>query len=258
MRPSESLRALLAHNLLLARRDLVPLIVFIAMPLVLMAFLQPALQLSLHAEGYTGATGAEQAVPGMAVMFVLYMVGVVGFRIFEEHGWGTWDRLRASPASRTAIIVGKVAPSFLVLVAQLVVLFVAGALLYDLAITGSLVALALVALAFAATVLSLGVLLAAVLSTAQQLNAAANIGATALAGLGGAIVPIGVLPGWAQAVAPVTPSHWAMEGFRTVILEAGGIVDVAGSVLALCAFAGLFTVLGATRFRVEDVKVSFA
>jgi ABC-2 type transport system permease protein len=258
MRSREPLRALLAHNLLLARRDLAPLIVFIAMPLVLMAFLQPALRLSLHAEGYTGATGAEQAVPGMAVMFVLFMIGVVGFRIFEEHGWGTWDRLRASPAGRTAIIVGKVAPSFLVLVAQLVVLFVAGALIYDLAITGSLLALALVALAFAMTVLTLGVLLAAVLSTVQQLNAAANIGATALAGLGGALVPIGVLPGWSQAIAPATPSHWAMEGFRTVILDAGGIADVAVPVLVLSAFAAGFTLLGASRFRVDDVKVAFA
>lgn len=256
--PVEPLRAMLGHNLLLARRDVAPVVVMIVMPLVLMAFLQPALRLSLQAEGYTNVTGAEQAVPGMAVMFVLYMVGVVGFRIFEEHGWGTWDRLRASPAGTAAIVAGKVAPSFLVLVVQLGSLFLAGAIFYRLPVAGSLIALVLVAAAFAAVVLALGVLLAALARTAQQLNALANVGATALAGIGGAIVPIGVLPGWAQTIAPSMPSYWAMRGFHSVILDGGGVSDVLVSVAMLTAFAALFAVVAAKRFRMDEVKVSFA
>lgn len=255
---SQPLLAMLSHNLLLARRDAAPVVVMIAMPLVLMAFLQPALRLSLKAEGYAAATGAEQAVPGMAVMFVLYMVGVVGFRIFEEHGWGTWDRLRASPAGTASIVVGKVAPSFLVLVVQLGSLFVAGAVFYRLRISGSILSLVLVAAAFAATVLTLGVLLAALARTAQQLNALANVGATALAGLGGAIVPIGVLPAWAQVIAPVTPSYWAMRGFQVVILDAGGLVDVLFPIAMLAAFAAVFAIVAAKRFRIDEAKVSFA
>ena len=256
--PVEPLRALLSHNLLLARRDAAPVVVMIVMPLVLMAFLQPALRLSLQAEGYANVTGAEQAVPGMAVMFVLYMVGVVGFRIFEEHGWGTWDRLRASPAGTPAIVAGKVAPSFLVLVVQLGSLFLAGSLFYRLRITGSVLALIVVAVAFASVVLALGVLLAALARTAQQLNALANVGATALAGIGGAIVPIGVLPEWAQAIAPSVPSYWAMRGFQVVILDGGGMRDVLVSVAMLTAFATAFAMVAAKRFHMDEEKVSFA
>ena len=256
--PLEPLRAMLSHNLLLARRDAAPVVVMTVMPLVLMAFLQPALRLSLQAEGYANATGAEQAVPGMAVMFVLYMVGVVGFRIFEEHGWGTWDRLRSSPAGTAAIVAGKVAPSFLVLVIQLGSLFLAGSIFYRLRITGSLLALVIVAAAFAAVVLTLGVLLAALARTAQQLNALANVGATALAGIGGAIVPIGVLPGWAQAIAPSMPSYWAMRGFQGVILDGGGVSEVLLPVAMLWAFSVIFAAVAAKRFRMDEAKVSFA
>ncbi|HUG86643.1 MAG TPA: ABC transporter permease [Euzebya sp.] len=256
MLPRDATTALLRHNLLLARRDAAPLVVMVAMPLVLMAFLQPALRLSLQAEGYDQASGAEQTVPGMAVMFVLYMVGVVGFRIFEEHGWGTWNRLRASPAGAAAVLVGKIAPSFLVLTAQLTVLFGAGVVLYGLRIAGSVIALLLVGLAFAGMVLALGVLLAAVARTAQQLNVLSNIGTTVLAGIGGAIVPLGTLPEWAQSLAPATPSYWAMLGFRTVILEGGHVGDVIPPVVVLLVFAGVFAALAATRFRFDDTKTA--
>jgi ABC-2 type transport system permease protein len=107
-------------------------------------------------------------------------------------------------------------------------------------------------------VLSLGVLLAAWARTAQQLNVLANVGTTALAGIGGALVPLTTLPGWAQTVAPATPSYWAMQGFRTVILDGGGVTDVLVPVGVLIGFAAAFGVVASVRFRFDEAKTSFA
>jgi ABC-2 type transport system permease protein len=106
-------------------------------------------------------------------------------------------------------------------------------------------------------VLTFGSLLAAFASNANQLNVFANLGGAALAGLGGALVPLSTLPGWARAVAPATPSYWAMRGFRSVILDGDGIGDVVAPVVALLAFAAVFALIAAVRFRFDEVKSSF-
>jgi len=65
------------------------------------------------------------------------------------------------------------------------------------------------------------------------------------------------MPGWAAAIAPAIPTYWAMKGFQSVILEDGGITDVAGATLVMIGFGVLFTVLAAWKFRFEDAKVYF-
>ena len=57
--------------------------------------------------GYPHANGAEQVVPGQAAMAAFFIVALVTFAFFAEHGWATWDRLRASPATSFEIVVGK-------------------------------------------------------------------------------------------------------------------------------------------------------
>ena len=41
--------------------------------------------------------------------------------------------------------------------------------------------------------------------------------------IGGALVPLSVLPQWAKTIAPLTPTYWAMRGFRSVILDGAGL-----------------------------------
>ena len=92
----------------------------------------------------------------------------------------------------------------------------------------------------------------------MQLNALANLGAIVLAGIGGALAPSTALPGWAKAIAPITPSYWAMRGFRSVILGPGGLADVVTPIAVLLAFAAAFVMVAAARFRVEEPKTSYA
>ena len=74
----------------------------------------------------------------------------------------------------------------------------------------------------------LGVAATALSRTAQQANAFAFTGMVLFGAIGGAFVPFNVLPGWAQAIAPVTPTYWAMRGMRSVVLDGQGL----GGVLA--------------------------
>ena len=259
-RPSASRSwAVVRHEFRVFRRDPVFFFVFISMPLVVMAFIKPTFRASLLLAGHTGnLNGAEQAVPGAAVMFSLFLVGNVGFSFFREYGWKTWDRVRASWATPVEVMVGKVALPLAQSAIQLVILFGVGGLLFRLHVRGSIPALALLAGSFAVCLVCLGLALLAICRTINQLNAFANLGAIVLAGVGGALAPSNALPEWARVVAPVTPSYWAMRGFRNVIIGGAGFRGVALSVGVLAAFSMAFVLLAATRFNYNDNKTSFA
>lgn len=247
--------AIARNDLRMVRRDPTQLVIFTAMPLVAMAFVKPAFRADLVLQGVKGANGAEQAVPGMAVMFAFFLVGNVGLYLFSEHGWNTWDRLRTTEASTAQILIGKTVTPFLVIAVQLSVLFGVGAPLYGLRVEGQPLALVPVAIALAICLIALGYLLFAISKTLLQLNTLATLGAIVLAGLGGAMTPLSVLPRWARAVAPATPGYWAMRGFRGVILDGAGFRGVAPSVAALLALAVVFGLLAMVRFNASEAKL---
>src|ERR1700680_1639270 len=136
--------ARLQSRLVLA--DWQPVGVLIVMPLLLLLFIRPAYRAELVAEGYTGTNGAEQAVPGLAVLFSFLLVSYMGFEFFREHGLHTWDRLRASALRPADLIAGKSLPFVALALLQYAVLFGAGAVLFGLRVRGSLIALALICL----------------------------------------------------------------------------------------------------------------
>src|SRR6476620_9495441 len=238
--------AMLSHEFRLVAQDPLPVMILIVFPLILMAFLKPTFRLALLASGHAGANGAEQVIPGQAVANGFYIVGMTSFAFFAEHGWNTWDRLRASGATSAEIIVGKAS-----------VIFAVSVPLFHLHSRGPLVALVPLVAAFAACLVMLGVMVTALCRTLQQANAVAFGGIVLFGALGGALVPLETLPGWARAVAPATPTYWVMRGFRSVILDGHGIAAVVLPAAVLLAMSLTFAAIALTRFRFGDAKISF-
>jgi ABC-2 type transport system permease protein len=126
------LRVVMAHELRMTSRDWSPVAVMLIFPVISMAFLKPAFQPALEQAGYKGANGAEQVVPGQAVIAAFFVVSLVVFAFFTEYGGSTWDRLRASRAASIEIILGKTLPRIALTVVQFVVVLIAGVLIFEL------------------------------------------------------------------------------------------------------------------------------
>ncbi len=246
------------NDLRILKSDPVFAVTFLIMPLVMMVVLKGVSRAALVQAGHAGANGAEQAVSGSAVLFAFFLVGNVGFGVFREHGWNTWSRLRASPASAGVLLAGKATVPLLLLATQMVVLFAVGLTVVGLHVRGSWAGLVLVLAAFGVCLGALGFALLAICRTVQQLNAFANLGALVLGAVGGALAPIQTLPGWVQAAAHVTPTYWAMRGLFAVTLDNEGLSDVLPSVAVLLAFAAAFALVAVRRLSVSEVKVSWA
>lgn len=249
--------SLMRHELKALRDDPGSLVFLLIMPLLMMALMKPLFQLSLRAEGFGQATGAEQAVPGIAAMFATFSASFAGFTFFREHGWNTWDRLRVSRATTSEIMLGKLAPTLFIAVVQLAILFGLGVVLLDLDIAGSISALAMIVVFFSLSMLSFGMAVVALTRTSVQLNTFANLFGIVFAGIGGALVPLAVLPNWVQVVAHFVPTYWAMDGFLRVVLEGGGLDDVIVPAAVLLLFAVVFATVAAVRFRFDETKVYY-
>ncbi|MBX6748470.1 MAG: ABC transporter permease [Micromonosporaceae bacterium] len=240
-------------RLLLA--DPAPIIVTIVLPVLFGAFLLPSSRAQLRQSGIANATGAEHLVPGLAVLFAFLGVSLVGTLFFREHAWGTWDRLRASSASTADIFVGKLLPLYACLLAQLAVVFTAGAVMFGYRVTGSLLALAVVLALFVAVLVAFGAMLAAVFRTMDQAIVIGNVGGMAMAGLGGALAPASTLPAWAQAAAHASPAYWTLDAIEDITLHRAGLADVTTPLAVLAGFLVLFSAVAVARFRAEDTKV---
>lgn len=246
----KSAGAIVANDLRIAASDPGPLIFFVGIPLVAMAFVEPVYS-RLVGAGPRG--GASQAVSGMAVMFGLLLSGWVGQGYFREHIWGTWDRVLISGLRPADVLLGKVLAPLVILSVQLASLFVVGGLLFRLDLGRAGVALVLVAACLACTLVALGMAMAGLCRTLAQLNAANGVVSLAFAGAGGALTPVSDVPSWAAAVAPWTPAYWAMRGFRAA-LGGGGFSGVAGPCAVLTAFCAVFLGTALASLRAWKAK----
>jgi ABC-2 type transport system permease protein len=246
------LATILAHELRLIRRDPLPLLVLIAFPIISIAFIKPAFRAALQQTGYPHASGAEQVVPGQAVMQAFFVVSLTTFAFFSEYAYKTWDRVRASAAMSPETVAGKALPRIVMVAAQLCILLLVGIVGFGLHIAGFAYALLPLIVAFSVTLVLLGVAVTAVCHSAQQANAFSYSGIVLFGAIGGALVPLSVLPQWAKTIAPVTPTYWAMRGFQSVILDGRGFGAMAAPIIALAAMSLVFGAVALRKLRFDE------
>jgi ABC-2 type transport system permease protein len=209
---------LVRHNVILRMRDPAHLVSYLVMPMVLMLVFKPLY-------GGVVLNGAAQAVTGMLVMFSVLSLSIVATGTLSERTWNTWDRLRVTPVSAAELMFGKAVPVFVVLVVQQAVLLLYGALVVGMRVDGSPALLALAVVTWGFALLSIGTAVAGFVRSLGELSAVSDIGALAVSALGGAFVPVALMPSWAREVAPLSPGYWAVS-----MLKAAVRGDVAGTV----------------------------
>jgi len=215
--------------------------------------------LTLHAEEVTRLktnmntvpTGGQQSSPGMLVMFALFFTFGGGATLLVEREEGTLRRLLTMPLSKTAVLSGKLLGIFLGALLQMLVMILFGAFALNLEWGTSPSALAAMLLSYAFASASLGLMLAALVQTAAQANAAGTIVVMILSSLGGAWWPLEIVPSWMQSLALFLPTGWAMRGFQDILVRGLGLNAVLPEAAILTGFGILFLAIGAWRFRYE-------
>lgn len=163
-------------------------------------------------------TGFEQAVPGTMVMFLmLTMLATAGVWLVIEREQGILRRLAAAPLSRGVIVAGKCASRCVLGWIQMTFAMAAGALVFGVhwgphwPLAAGLLAV------YVALTAMLGVLVGNLARTEHQALGSSVIATNLLAALGGCWWPIEITPPWAQKLALLLPTGWAMDALHKLV-----------------------------------------
>ena len=191
---------------------------------------------------------------GYLTMFIFFAAALSAEAIARERRNQTLERLLTNGVLRESIIFGKFLMGTYRGVMQVVVLWGVGVVAFSIDLGSSPLAVTLVSLAVVFTSSAFGVMLAALVRTAEGASSAGVLASLVLAPLGGSWWPLFITPEWMQALAKLTPHGWANTAFNNLMLFNADFGDVVINMLAVAAFGVVFLILAFTRFRLSDVS----
>ncbi|MCE5209015.1 MAG: ABC transporter permease [Chloroflexi bacterium] len=189
--------------------------------------------------------------PGMALMFLMYTASYGGKALLTERNQGTLPRLLVSPTSTVQVLGGKVFGTFLTGAAQVLILIISTALLFNLQWGDSLGVLVLVLAAVFAAV-GWGMLITAVAKTPGQVQWVGMTVMLTFGLLGGSFFSVESMPGWFRTIGKITPNAWGIDGFAT-LAQGGRLADISASVLGLLVMGAVLFAISVWLFKRNNI-----
>ncbi|WP_329424242.1 ABC transporter permease [Streptomyces sp. NBC_01268] len=198
-----------------------------------------------------GRTGDswQVLVPGLLLQLGLFGASFAGFAVIMEKNWGVLERLRVTPVSRLALLLGRVLRDAALFVFQ-AVLLVLVALLMGLRapLAGILIGFGFVALLTFALA-SLSYALALKLRSPQEFGPAVNTLTVPSMLLSGLMLPMTLAPGWLDLLSRLMPFRYLVDAVRDAYVGRYATTAMLYGVLVAVGLAALAVTVGTRTFR---------
>ncbi|MGD2176312.1 MAG: ABC transporter permease [Anaerolineae bacterium] len=200
---------------------------------------------------------ASVAVPGFAVLFVFLTGQTTARSVYDEKKAGSFRRLLAAPMSKATILAGKMLPNFIIGLIQMGIILGFGVVGLDLlglqptSLGEDPLAVALVGVLVALCSSAIGIAIAAIARTENQIGGLSTLLLWGLGILGGSIIPTFVLDQFLGPVPRVVPHYWANRALENLMVRGADLADVTAEIGALFGFTALFVVIGLWRFEFD-------
>lgn len=217
MRTARETWIVFTRALRLSLRSPVWLLIGLTQPLLYMALFGPLLEPMSQVPGIPAGDSWQWFVPGLLVMLGIFGGLYVGFGLVAEDQAGVIERMRVTPASRAALLGGRVLRDVVVLLVQSCIMIVSAVLFFglDAPLHGLLIGLALVGL-LAASIAALSNAVALVLKSQEVLASVVNSLNLPILLLSGILLPMSVAPSWLQRVSDFNPFRYVVDGGRAI------------------------------------------
>ncbi len=237
------------RNLKLSLREPGWVIAGLSQPIVFLILYGPLMTSMIRSPEMSSAQAWQIYVPGVLVQLGLFGAAFVGFMIIAEWRNGVFDRLRVTPASRLALLLGRVLRDVLVLTVQAIILVLV-ALPFGLraSLAGVLVALAIIAV-MASSLSALSYTLGLVLKSEAALGPILNSLTMPLVLLSGVLLPMSFAPAWLDLVSRFTPFRYVVEAIRDAFLGHFGSAPMLQGAAVTIGFAVVSMALAVHTFR---------
>ncbi|WP_033285412.1 ABC transporter permease [Streptomyces sp. NRRL F-525] len=215
-------------------------------PLLYLVFFGPLLtHLPLRAQGSSWQT----LVPGVLLQLGLFGSAFAGFSVIIEKNQGVVERMRVTPVSRPALLLGRVLRDATVLVVQAVALVLAAvALGLRAPLPGILIGFAFVAL-LTVSLGSLSYAIAMKVATPQEFGPLVNATTMPSMLLSGLMLPMTLAPAWLDALSHLMPFRYLVDAVRDAYVGSYATAHMLYGVLVALGFAAVAVTVGTRVFR---------
>jgi len=223
-------------------------VIGVVQPLLYLLLFAPLLQPLANMRGFPSGGAYNVFVPVLLVQLGMFGAAGVGFSLISELRMGVIERLRVTPVSRVALLLGRAMRDMLSILVQSLILILLS-LPFGLSINpvGVVVVLALIALI---GLLTASVAYAVALWLRSEDSYAPLIFTSTLPILltSGVLLPLGLAPQWLRNIASLNPLSYAVDAARAVFLADLGNPSVVKGVVIMAVLSVIAIVIGARAF----------
>lgn len=187
------------------------------------------------------------ALVGLILTFIGTIITSIG--LVRERQTGTLEQLAVMPLRPADVIVGKIAPYFILASVDMVIVTVLGVLIFDVPFNGSVWLFALGAAIFLFVVLGLGVLISTVSQTQAQAIQLAIMLLMPQILLSGFIFPLSAMPPAIAWIGYCLPLTYFVEISQGIMLRGASIDSLWINYVVLTAMAAVIFSAAVLRFR---------
>ncbi|ALG06494.1 ABC transporter permease [Kibdelosporangium phytohabitans] len=202
---------------------------------IVVGLLQPLLFLLLFGPLLGGSGSWQWFVPGLIIQMGLFGTAYAGFALIPEIRSGALERMRVTPVSRVALLLGRVLHDVALLVVQCALLLAMATLFGFRASLGHVLAGLAFAVLIGVAIGSASYTLALKLKHEYAFAPVLSATVMPLMLLSGVLLPMDQGPGWLYTISRINPFSHVADGVRAVIagnfdsssVLTGGIAAVA-------------------------------
>lgn len=194
--------------------------------------------------------GFKHITIGMILFMSMFTIVFGIGSILEDKQYKTWNKMIISPLSKQGILGGNLISAFLVGASQIFLLmFITKNFMgMDWGPGDRFGYVVLIGLLFVMATTALGLLLASLVKTNEQLSTMTPILLTSTSMLGGAMWPLEIVESKAiRFLANLTPQKWAIEGIETIVMYNGSPMDILPGLGVLLLMTIVFFTIGVKR-----------
>jgi ABC-2 type transport system permease protein len=219
-------------------------------PLASLAATEPAFELRVHRRYNPEGATEYNIVPGLiGTILTMTMVMMTAIAVTRERERGTMENLLSMPVRPIEVMLGKIVPFIVVGYIQVVVILLAGKLLFGVPILGSLWLLSLALVLFIAANLAVGFTFSTMAENQLQAMQMTFFFFLPSLLLSGFLFPFRGMPDWAQVVGSVFPLTHFLRIVRGILLKGSGWSEIAPEIWPIVLFMLVAGTVALNRYR---------
>jgi ABC-2 type transport system permease protein len=189
-------------------------------------------------------------VPGlMGVILTMTLVMMTAMGMTRERERGTLENLLATPVRPIEVMIGKIVPYVIIGYIQVLIVFTAARLLFEVPMFGNFVLLSSAIVLFIVATLGVGFTFSTLARSQMQSMQMTMFFFLPNILLSGFMFPFRGMPRWAQWIGEALPLTHFLRIVRAVMLKGAGLADILPQTWPIALFIVVVGIIGLKRYK---------